>query len=239
VTLASSSAPKAADRVVALIPGYNEGPRIGAVVRGALEHLPVIVVDDGSADDTAAIAREAGATVIEQRPNQGKGAALRAGFRRATTDGYDAVVTLDADGQHDPAEIPSFLAAFTVEPPPDLVIGRRNFRAMPPVRRLSNTIGGRAFSWAVGREIPDNQSGYRLIGRRIMAATVDSDEGGFEFEVEMITTCIRLGGTIAWVPIRTIYAGAPSHIRPLDHLRSFIRIVRKARRDVGRPLDAG
>jgi glycosyltransferase involved in cell wall biosynthesis len=237
VALASSSAPEPAPRVVALIPGYNEGPRIGPVVRGALVHLPVIVVDDGSADDTSERAREAGATVIEQRPNAGKGAALRAGFRRALDEGADAVLTLDADGQHDPAEIPAFLAAFAAEPPPDLVIGRRNFRAMPPIRRLSNTVGGKAFSWAVGREIPDNQSGYRLIGRRIMEATVDSDEGGFEFEVEMITTCVRTGGTIAWVPIRTIYAGAPSHIRPLDHFRSFVRIVRKAHRDVRRPLD--
>ena len=236
MALASSSAPELAARVVALVPGYNEGPRIAAVVRGALDHLPVIVVDDGSGDDTAARAREAGATVIEQRPNAGKGAALRAGFRHALDAGYDAVLTLDADGQHDPAEIPTFLEAFAAEPPPDLVIGRRNFRAMPPIRRLSNTIGGMAFSWAVGREIPDNQSGYRLIGRRILASTIDSDEGGFEFEVEMITTCIRLGGTIAWVPIRTIYAGAPSHIRPIDHLRSFIRITRQARRDVRRPL---
>jgi glycosyltransferase involved in cell wall biosynthesis len=238
VALASSSAPEAAPGVLALIPGYNEGPRIGAVVRGALEHLPVIVVDDGSSDDTAARAREAGATVIEQRPNQGKGAALRAGFRAALDRGADAVLTLDADGQHDPAEIPAFLAAFAAEPPPVLVVGRRDFRAMPPIRRLSNTLGGRAFSWAVGRDVPDNQSGYRLVGRRIMVATIASDEGGFEFEVEMITTCIRLGGTIAWVPIRTIYAGAPSHIRPLDHLRSFVRIVRKARRDVRVPLSA-
>ena len=218
--------------IVALIPGYNEGPRIAAVVRGALAHLPVLVVDDGSADDTADAARAAGATVIEQRPNQGKGAALRAGFRRALADAADAVLTLDADGQHDPAEIPALLSAWAAEPRPDLVIGRRNFRAMPPIRRLSNVLGGRALSWAVGRPIPDNQSGYRLVSRRIMEATLGSDEHGFEFEVEMITMCIRLGGTIAWVPIRTIYAGQPSHIRPLAHLRSFIRIVRKARRDV-------
>ena len=232
----ASDSPELAPRVVALIPGYNEGPRIGAVVRASLEHLPVIVVDDGSADDTAARAREAGATVIEQRPNQGKGVALRTGFGRALVAGYDAALTLDADGQHDPAEIPRFLEAFAAEPPPDLVIGRRNFRSMPPIRRLSNELGGRAFSWAVGQSIPDNQSGYRLVGRRIMEATLASDEGGFEFEVEMITTCIRLGGTIAWVPIRTIYAGEPSHIRPLSHLRSFLRIVRKARREVRIPL---
>ena len=150
--LASSSAADASrPAIVALIPGYNEGPRIGAVVRGALEHLPVLVVDDGSTDDTADAARGAGATVIGQRPNQGKGAALRAGFRRALDEGADAVVTLDADGQHDPAEIPAFLAACArVEPPPELVVGRRNFRAMPPIRRLSNVarrlgvlVGGR------------------------------------------------------------------------------------------------
>jgi glycosyltransferase involved in cell wall biosynthesis len=144
--------------IVALVPGYNEGPRIGEVVRGAAAQLPVLVVDDGSHDDTAAQALAAGATVIEQKPNQGKGAALRAGFRRALADGADAVLTLDADGQHDPAEIPAFLSAWEAEPRPDLVIGRRNFRAMPPIRRLSNVLGGRAFSWAVGRPIPDNQS---------------------------------------------------------------------------------
>ena len=222
--------------IIALIPGYNEGPRIGEVVRGAAVHLPVLVVDDGSRDDTAAQARAAGATVIEQKPNQGKGAALRAGFRSALANGADAVLTLDADGQHDPAEIPKFLSAWEASARPDLVIGRRNFRAMPPIRRLSNVVGGWAISWAVGQPVPDNQSGYRLVSRRIMEATLASDEHGFEFEVEMITSCIRLGGTIAWVPIRTIYAGEPSHIRPLAHLRSFIRIVRKAHREVRTPI---
>ena len=222
--------------IVALIPGYNEAPRIGPVVTATREWLPVLAVDDGSSDATAEVAREAGATVIEQRPNQGKGAALRTGFRRALADGADAILTLDADGQHDPAEIPQFLAAWAAEPPPDLVIGRRGFRSMPPVRRLSNELGRIAFSWAVGRPIPDNQSGYRLVSRRLAEATLASKEPGFAFEVEQITTCIRMGGTIAWVPIRTIYAGAPSHIRPFAHLREFVRIVRQARRDVRRPL---
>ena len=222
--------------IVALVPGYDEAPRIAAVVAAAREHLAVLVVDDGSTDDTADRAREAGAVVIEQRPNQGKGAALRAGFRRALDEGAEAIVTLDADGQHDPAEIPSFLAAWAADPRPDLVVGRRSFRAMPPIRRLSNVLGGRAFSWAVGRDIPDNQSGYRLVSRRLAQATLASNEPGFAFEVEQITTCIRMGGTIAWVPIRTIYAGAPSHIKPIAHLREFIRIVRQARRDVRAPL---
>lgn len=223
--------------IVAVIPGFNEAPRIGRVVGAASLFVAVIAVDDGSTDETAAAARSAGATVIVQHPNQGKGAALRAGFRRAIDDGAEAVLTLDADGQHDPAEIPAFLAAWAApDDRPDLVIGRRDFAAMPPVRRLSNVVGGRAFSWAVGRPIPDNQSGYRLVSRRLAEAALASEERGFAFEVEQITTCIRLGGTIAWVPIRTIYAGAPSHIRPVAHLREFIRIVRAARRDIRTPL---
>ena len=223
-------------RVVALIPAHDDAPRIEPVIRAAAKHLPVIVVDDGSTDDTADVARAAGATVIEQHPNQGKGAALRAGFRRALDDGaVHAILTLDADGQHDPVEIPRFLAAFEVGRP-DLVIGRRNFRTMPPTRRLSNNLGRLAFSWAVGRDIPDNQSGYRLVSRRLAEATLQSEEHGFAFEVEQITTCIRMGGTIAWVPIRTIYAGEPSHIRPVAHLREFVRIVREARREVREPL---
>jgi glycosyltransferase involved in cell wall biosynthesis len=222
-------------RVLALIPGYEEGPRIGEVVRGAARYLPVVVVDDGSTDDTAARAEAAGATVLRQVPNQGKGEALRRGFRHALEDGYEAVVTLDADGQHDPAEIPRFLDALA-RTGAELIVGRRNFRTMPPVRRLANTLGGAAFSWAVGRDIPDNQSGYRLVGRRLMERLLDSREQGFEFEVEMLTTAIRAGYEIAWVPIRTIYAGEPSHVRPTAHLANFVRIVRQARRDVHEPL---
>ena len=236
-----------APRILALVPGYEEGPRIGAVVTAARAHLPVLVVDDGSRDDTAANAEAAGATVLRQVPNQGKGAALRAGFRRALDEGWDAVVTIDADGQHDPDEIPRFVAAFgdapgggapgtapgtpgAHGPRPELVIGQRDFGRMPPVRRVSNVIGTALFSWAMGRHIPDNQSGYRLLGRRLMAATLESTEAGFEFEIEMIAVCLRRGWTIDWVPISTIYAGEPSHVRPVAHLRHFVRATLAARR---------
>jgi glycosyltransferase involved in cell wall biosynthesis len=221
------------ESIVALIPGYQEGPRIAAVVRLARQHLPVVVVDDGSTDDTATRAEAAGATVIRQAPNQGKGAALRVGFRHSLVFDVDAVVTLDADGQHDPSEIPAFLAAFEATRP-ELIVGKRNFRAMPPVRRLSNTLGGLLVSAAVGRSIPDNQSGYRLIGRRLMTELLDSTEDGFAFEVEMIARCIALDLPMAWVPIRTIYAGEPSHIRPWAHFTSFLAAARDARRIVRR-----
>ena len=234
-------------RVLAVIPAHDEAPRIAAVVRGAALRLPVLVVDDGSADDTAAVARAAGADVLRQRPNAGKGAALRAGFRHALGGGYDGVVTLDGDGQHDPAEIPAFLDAFAPRAAvprgasgdgglrcgtPDLVVGRRDFSRMPPIRRLANTIGGSVFSWAVGVDVPDNQSGYRLVGRRLMEVSLTSTEGGFEFEVEMLAACIARGWAVAWVPIRTIYTGGPSHIRPAAHVRHFFRAVAAARRTV-------
>ncbi len=203
-------------------------------MEGARRHLPVLVVDDGSADDTAAIAAAAGARVIRQAPNAGKGAALRAGFTVALGERWDAVLTLDADGQHDPDEIPRFVAALSAPgaagPRPELIIGRRDFSRMPLVRRLSNTVGTAAFSWAVGQPVPDNQSGYRLLGRRLMTAMLNSHETGFELEVEMIAVCLRSGWTLTWVPISTIYAGEPSHVKPVAHLRHFLRATRAARR---------
>ncbi len=228
-----------AEEILALIPGYQEGPRIGLVVERARRHLPVVVVDDGSTDDTAAQAKAAGATVLRQAPNAGKGAALRAGFRYALERGAAAVVTLDADGQHDPAEIPRFLAALATQGPgrprpgqPELVVGCRDFSGMPPLRRFSNTLGTWVLSAAVGRHVADNQCGYRLIGRRLMSASLDSDESGFEFEVEMIARCIALGLPMAEVPISTIYAGEPSHIRNWQHVQHFLRVSDKARRIV-------
>jgi glycosyltransferase involved in cell wall biosynthesis len=224
--------------VLAIIPAHDEAPRIGAVVAGAVRHLPVLVVDDGSTDDTAIVARAAGATVLEQRPNQGKGAALRAGFRHALDAGAEAVVTLDGDGQHDPAEIPAFLARrLDLD---ELVVGRRDFAAMPLVRRLSNATGTLVLAAALGRWLPDNQSGYRRIGRRLMAAMLDSRDDGFAFEVEMIAVCLREGWPMAWVPIRTIYAGERSHIRPLRHLREFLAVTGRARAiSRGAPLGRG
>ncbi|HYK95419.1 MAG TPA: glycosyltransferase family 2 protein [Candidatus Dormibacteraeota bacterium] len=220
--------------ILAVIPAHDESGRIERVVEGVRRHLDAIVVDDGSSDDTAVRAEAAGARVVRQAPNRGKGAALRAGFAAALADGAEAVVTLDGDGQHDPAEIPTFLDAFerrrAASLPTELIVGKRSFSRMPPVRRLANWLGTAGLSGALGLWIDDNQSGYRLIGRRLMRATLDSVEQSFAFEVEMIAICLREGWPIDWVPIRTIYGDERSHIQPMRHLREFIEITGRARR---------
>ena len=225
-----SAEPAPSAALLALIPAYNEAAHISGVVRAARQYLPVLVIDDGSTDDTAALARAAGARVLIQQPNQGKGAALLRGFSAALQEGVEAVVTLDADGQHDPAEIPAFLR-HRAETQADLIIGKRNFRQMPAVRRLSNTLGTVLFSWAAGQPIADNQSGYRLISQRLMRLLIEqpSRERGFEFEVEMIVRCIQHGLKLDWVEIRTIYAGEKSHIRPLAHLAGFLQLCWRTR----------
>jgi len=217
------------EQILALVPAYNEGPRVRNVVEGAKAWLPVLVVDDGSTDDTVQHAEQAGALILRREHNGGKGMALRDGFRHALDAGFDAVITLDADGQHDPAEIPAFLAAFEARRG-DLIIGSRDFRFMPPIRRFANSLARHFFSWALGHPVADNQSGYRLVHRRLMQAMLESAEHGFEFEVEMIVVCVRSGFVLDWVPIRTIYGDEKSHIRRAHHVKHFFRVVWQTRR---------
>lgn len=219
------------EEIFALIPAYNADAFVGDVIRRARQHVPVIAVNDGSRDNTLPKLMASGATVFDQQPNQGKGAALKRGFREALTMRASAVITLDADGQHDPDEIPMFLARFR-ETGADLIIGEREFSEMPLVRRVSNSIGRRAFSWAIGRHVPDNQSGYRLLSRRLMEALLQSSEHGFEFEMDMIVTCVKRGWPIEGVPIRTIYGDEVSNIKPVQHVVHFFRMVTQARRAV-------
>jgi len=215
-----------ADRpaVLALIPAWNEAERIGPIVEGARAHLPVLVVDDGSADGTSEVARAAGAAVVRHVENRGKGAALKTGFAWALEHGYDAVLTLDADGQHDPAEIPKFLAALEAQAG-DLIIGARDFSKMPWPRWWSQPLGCWLLSRALGVPIRDNQSGYRLLTRRLLER-MRLTSTGFEMEVEMIAEAVRLGLPIAWVPIRTIYGiGKPSNFHPLWDSARFLQMV--------------
>ncbi|HET7181697.1 MAG TPA: glycosyltransferase family 2 protein [Candidatus Limnocylindrales bacterium] len=230
----SALTPGLEQRVLALVPAHDEATRIRPVIEAARRSVAVLVVDDGSSDDTAAVAEAAGARVIRQAPNQGKGAALRAGFAAALEQDVEAVITLDGDGQHDAAEIPTFLGTYAWRAvdgrATELIVGRRSFRRMPPIRRASNLLGTVVLSGALGRWIADNQSGYRLIGRRLMRAMLESRDSGFAFEVEMIAVCLREKWPIDWVPIRTIYGDETSHIKPMQHLREFLAVTARARR---------
>ena len=212
-----------------IIPAYNEENHISEVVKLACLQLPTFVIDDGSQDGTVQKARESGALVFEQIKNQGKGAALKRGFLEAIQLGYEYVITIDADGQHDVQEVPNFQALYSATQF-DLIIGYRDFSKMPFSRKLANTIGGKAFSWAMGMKILDNQSGYRLLSKRLMESVLTSQEAGFEFEVDVIVNCLQNNYSLGWVPIRTIYGEEKSHIQPVSHVSNFFRVVLETRK---------
>ncbi|MCX7804311.1 MAG: glycosyltransferase family 2 protein [Planctomycetota bacterium] len=227
---AATTAVEAVKRICGLIPCYNEAGCIAAVVRGALKHLSaVIVVDDCSTDDTARIAKEAGALVVRHETNRGKGAALKTGFERAAVEGFEAVLTMDGDGQHDPDEIPAFLEAYAAGDC-DVVLGCRRFdrRVMPLVRICSNSFTSWAVSRAAGRKISDSQTGFRLV-RIETWRSVPLVSDRFDLESEFIIKVCRAGARIREVPIRTIYAGEKSKIRPLKDTWRFFSMLWKCR----------
>lgn len=216
--------------ILALIPAWNEAALLGPVVRATREYLPVLVVDDGSDDDTAAVAREAGSTVVSHRENRGKGIALMTGFDWALSRGYDGVLTLDADGQHDPDDIPKFLKAYAEERW-DLVIGRRDFSKMPFPRGYTNPFGSWLLSVALQQTIPDNQSGFRLHHRNLLTK-LDLHSTGFELEVEIIIHAVCRDMRIGWVDIRTIYdVDKTSYFHPIKDSARFLAMVWHAWRE--------
>ena len=223
-----------------IIPAYNSSRTIGPLVRHIRQlGFDAVVVNDGSTDDTAQVASEAGALVMSSLVNQGKGTALRRGFAFALRSGYEAIVTLDGDGQHDPQEIPRFLE--TAEHDQAMVvIGHRlvNGANMPPSRRWTNRLMSGIVSWLARQPIPDSQCGFRLIRRQALAA-VELSTQRFEIETELLLAVARCGWTVASVPIRTIYSNHHSHIRPISDgvrfLRLVLRYVLKPRHQAGVP----
>lgn len=210
---------------LALIPAWNEDSRIAPIVEATHTHLPVLVVDDGSSDETAAVAERLGATVVRHPENRGKGIALMTGFSWAMAQGYDAVITLDADGQHDPQEIPKFVQAYE-DGLGELIIGRRDFKQMPFPRRYTNPVfGSWLLSWVLKTPVYDSQSGYRLYGRPLLEGLALTTSR-FELEVEVIIQAVRMGVRIGWVEIRTIYdVGEISYFHPVKDSARFLHMV--------------
>lgn len=207
-----------------LIPAWNEARTIGPIVEAVRARLPVLVVDDGSTDATADCALKAGAEVVSHPVNLRKGAALKTGFSWAVERGYKSVVTMDADGQHDPADLEKLLNE-NREQQAALIIGERQFSRMPWPNRLTTPLGSRILSCALGIRVTDNQSGFRLLTKPLLES-MSLRSNGYEMEVEMIWEAVRLGMPIAWVPIRTIYfPDRQSGFRPIVDSLRFLRMV--------------
>jgi glycosyltransferase involved in cell wall biosynthesis len=226
-----------------LIPAYNASAQVGRVVREARQSgHPVLVVDDGSQDATAALAAESGALVLRHPGNRGKGAALQTGFAYAVRQGADAVLTLDADGQHDPQEIAALLAAFAATPA-GLVLGVRSFdpSLMPRRSRIGNQISTFFISHFAGRRHRDTQTGFRVYPARLLRLPLRSRR--FDTETELLLWASKLGLPLIEVPIQTIYRVAdaapvspvaPGH-KPPTHFRNWEDTLRVIKLVIGSP----
>ncbi len=207
-----------------IVPAYQAGRTVGAVIE-SLDELGfpksnIIVVDDGSSDETYAVAKGFGVTVLQHEENLGKGAALETGYRQAIRDQLEAVVTLDADNQHLGREIFNFLCCYA-QHHPDLLLGNRmnETKGMPFIRWLTNEITSLVVSLQINRRVPDSQCGFRLLATR-MLAKVRTRTVRYEAESELIIQAGWLGFVIDSIPITTVYTGGKSYIHPLvDTLR--------------------
>jgi len=212
-------------KICVLIPGYNESRTIEQVVSNTLKVInDVVVVDDGSKDDTAQLAKDAGAIVLKHEINRGKGAALKTGFNYAVENGYDAVVTMDSDGQHDPEDIPRFLNALNSFKS-GIIIGSRmnDITTMPAIRKCTNKLTSYVNSTFAHQRIDDSQSGFRLITTDVFR-TIKLETDRFETESEILIKASKAGFKIISVPIKTIYGEEKSKIRPVKDTYTFIRL---------------
>ena len=185
----------------------------------------VIVIDDGSTDQTAQVAQSAGAEVFRHDVNRGKGATIVTGLRLFAESDAEFTVLLDADGQHDAVDIPKFVEA-AQQSDAAIAVGTRMGETgdMPLVRLWTNQFTSWVTSKLARQRIPDSQCGFRLL-RRSVLGDIKLSEGRFETETEMLIQAGRAGHKIVSVPIRTIYEDQQSHIQPLRDTARFFRLV--------------
>ena len=217
--------------VAALIPAYRATATVGQVVAGTRAHVArVIVVDDGSGDETAARALEAGAEVLRHATNRGKGAAILTGLHALAAAGVERALTLDADGQHLPEEVPRLLAAANAHPQA-IVVGVRQKagQEIAAANRFGNWIADRLLRAIAGRPLPDTQSGFRVYP---VAPTLALGAQGarYDFETEVLVRAARRHMDVIGVPARVYYppvAERVSHFRPWrDTLRIITTVLR-------------
>lgn len=212
-----------AQQCIVILPCFNEAPGLSTLLPQIKQHLSaVLVVDDGSTDDTSTVAQALGADVVTLATNQGKGATLRHGLHVAIQRGFSWALIMDGDGQHSHADIPAFLN-LAQNRLPDLIIGNRMSKCanMPLIRRWTNQYLSYRISRLVGQSLPDTQCGFRLI-RLSALKELNLNTSGFEIESEMLVQMAMAGHRIEFVPIATIYKEEQSKIHPIrDSLRWF------------------
>jgi glycosyltransferase involved in cell wall biosynthesis len=208
----------------AVIPCLNEQQTIVPLVSAVRLHLPtVIVVDDGSTDQTAALAASAGALVLRHDTSRGKGAALQTGWRHARQQGFKWALSLDGDGQHSPDDIPAFFQC-AQQNPVALVVGNRMTHSaqMPWLRRFVNRWMSRQLSKVTGTHLPDSQCGFRLMNLDLWSA-LPITATHFEIESEVLLAFLAAGHLVEFVPIRVIYKNEHSKIHPLRDTLRWLR----------------
>ena len=212
-----------------LIPVYNEEKTINKLIQALPgDKKDIIVIDDGSIDRTPEIAEKAGVTLFKHKQNMGKGQAHRTGFQYAIEQGYDYLITLDGDGQHNPEEVSKFIKRIEAKGE-DIIVGvrRRSLRNMPIIRYLTNLATSCVVSFLAHCTIKDTQSGYRAISTKVLR-NISLTTCNFQTESEILIKAARLGYKIGEVPISTIYQEENSKIRPcLDTVR-FITLALKS-----------
>jgi len=214
---------RAGMKIVIVIPAHNEAQRIGPLV-AAIRVLDYdcLVVDDGSLDATGAVASQAGAMVIKTPSKSGKGHALKVGFDQVLKGSYDALIIMDGDGQHSPADIAAFVACYQ-KTGADIVCGNRmqNPRGMPFVRLMTNGFMSWLISLICRQHIPDTQCGFRLIKTQVLRS-IKLECSDFEVETEVLIKARKKGFKVDSVGIQSIYNGEVSKIRPVRDTLRFI-----------------
>lgn len=223
--------PLAAQSYWVVVPAYNEGATVRDVAIGARQHCAnVIVVDDGSTDDTAERLAGLDITVLRNEQNSGKAHSLWRGFQHALARDAVGVITLDGDGQHAPEEIPSFIAVTLSNPEAFLIGARRPIqRKASSWRYLANRIADFWISWAAGLPIEDSQSGFRLYPARLLQDLTlkHGRKQSFVFESEVLIEAARRGVHLLFVPIGVAPRSGPrtSHFRPVVDIVRITKMV--------------
>ena len=216
-------------RICILIPAHNEAQAIGTLVEKLKRlSLDVVVVDDGSEDNTGTIAAGRGAHVITIKERGGKGNAIQKGFAYIVDHGYDALIMMDGDGQHAVEDVPKFIERFK-STNASIINGNRmdSRRDMPFVRVVTNQVMSWMISKVCRQRIADSQCGFRLISCAVLRS-IKLTSTNFEIESEILIKGSRQGFKVDWVPIQTIYKDEQSKIRPVkDTLRFFKYLARE------------